>query len=543
MDKKLLISKIQQGKIEAQLEGVEFKEDWHKEYGKSISAIANNGNIFRGWIVVGVSDDGSLCGKNKGWLEKTEHKISSHIKQYLEPSWVTKSITYEEINSNHCIFIEIQNSQDVVKWNGKAYQMIGTTNQEMKPHEIVALSLKLPGTDFSKAECESSNYDSSLVFAFAQKVVENSEDFKIKVDSISAKDILKKLNLIDTNTAGILFGDFSYRIAHFDKHGDILDQKTQKGLYRILSDEFIDDLQSRARRRGTIVKGSSISAIEETPYPIKALREILANAVAHSLYQKNEGDIVVETHPKKITVRNNCSIEAKAFVEKWFSRINHSRNKHLMNALRLARITDEQGTGKIRVFRLMLEAGKREPIVEFDDLKDHGKWSVTLFGEESNKTIKDLADEIRPHFEDEDQWRIAVALLLWKKYEWTKIEGFLDESYKQIANEVFEHDHCPVLKYNNKLFPKRWAKVKLEGHKIKRFTEGEKEFFFNFLNEKSFEFEQGGNITSANARKHIGLSKSQSDATQLARLFSEWKKQGKIKMVKRGHWKFIKQDK
>ncbi len=543
MEKKELISRIKKRRIEAQLEGVEFKKSWRQECGKSVSAIANDENIFKGWLVIGINDDGTLAGRDTIWLKKTEQIISNHIIQYLEPSWAVKSITSEKLQSSHCLFIEIQNSQDVVKWNSKAYRLIGTTSSEMKPHEVMALSLRLPGSDFSKAKYESNSYDPALVSAFAQKVVEELNDFQIEVDSISAKDILRKLNLIETNTAGILFGDFSCRVVHFDSNGDILVQKTQKGLYRILSDEFIDGLQNRSRKKGTIVRGNSISAIEETPYPIKALREILANAVAHSLYQKNQGDIVVEIHPNKITVRNNCSIEAKAFVEKWFSRMNNSSNKHLMNTLRLAHITDEQGTGKIRVFRLMLEAGKREPIVEFDDLVDHGKWSITLFNEESNEKIKEIANEIKQYFEDDDHWRLATALLLWREYNWSKIESFLDGNYKYMANKVLQNIYCPVLKYKNRLFLKRWAKVKLTGKNAKGFTEGEKEFLYNFLSNTSFESEQEGNISSADARKFIGLSDSSSEMAQLARLFSEWQEQGRIKMLKRGHWKFIEQKK
>lgn len=121
-----------------------------------------------------------------------------------------------------------------------------------------------------------------------------------------------------------------------------------------------------------------------------------------------------------------------------------------MNILRIPRITDEQGSGKIRVFRSMLEAGKREPVASFEDLGDYGKWSVTLFNEESNVATKNLADEIKPHFEDKDQWRIATALLLWQDYKWSKIETFLDDHYKYIAAQMFKNDHAPVFKYDDK---------------------------------------------------------------------------------------------
>ena len=444
------------------------------------------------------------------------------------------------MGASFCLFIEIQNPQDVVKWNGKAYQLIGTTKSEMKDHEVMALSLRLPGTDFSKAKYKG-GYNPGLITSFAKKVLENSVDFQINVNEMSSNEILHKLNLFETNTAGILFGDFSYRIVHFNEDGDILDQKIQKGLYHILSETFIEELQSRARKKGTDTKHNSISVQEESPYPIKALREILANAVAHTLYQESGGDIVVETHPNRITVRNNCSREAKAFIDKWFSRINKPANKHLMNTLRIPKITDEQGSGKIRVFRLMLEAGKREPIASFQSLGSYGRWEVTLFNEEGNIVIKRLADEIKSHFQDKDQWRLAIALLLWQDYEWSKIETFLDDHYKYVASQMLENKHAPVMRYDNRLYVKRWAKVRLErGQITKQFTEGEKVIWYKLLNSFSFAVGQEGHISSAKAREIIGLSNSTSEMTQLARLFSEWKKDDKIKMIKKGHWKFTR---
>jgi predicted HTH transcriptional regulator len=538
MDIEELKRHLSAGKIEAHLRGVDFKRSWQQAHGKDISAIANDESTTNGWIVVGVDDNGIVAGHDVDWLKKTEHIVSSHIRQYLEPSWAVKSIVGEQIGAGQCLFIEITNPQDVVKWNGKAFHLTGTTSTEMKEHEVLALSLRLPGADFSKAKY-SGGYDASLITAFAQKVIASTDDFQIDVNAMSPNEIMRKLNVFETNTGGILFGDFPYRIVHFDENGDILDQRNHKGLYNILSDAFIDDLQSRARKKGTSVHEGTISAQEEMPYPVKALREILANAVAHALYQKNNGDIVVEIRQSRITVRNNCTKEAKAFLEKWFSRINKSTNKHLMNTLRVPKITDEQGTGKIRIFRLMLEAGKREPIASFEDLGDYGRWSITLYNEEGNTVVKNISQEIRNYFPDVDQWRMATALLLWRDYDWSKIESFLDDDYKYIAQEVLKNSHSPVWRYDNSLYTKRWAEIRLTGKVTKEFSEGEKQVWYKLLNRYSFESSgHDGHITSEKARDIIGLSNSGSEMTQLARLFSEWRNRALMEMIKKGHWKF-----
>ena len=316
-----------------------------------------------------------------------------------------------------------------------------------------------------------------------------------------------------------------------------MDQITKEGLYHILSDTFIENIQSRFRKKATYIQGVSIVVEEEMPYPVKALREVLANAVAHALYQKNKGDIVVETHPNRITVRNNCSREAKLFVDKWFSRSHKPMNKHLMHTLRFARITDEQGTGKMRVFRLMLESGKREPIIDFQELGDYCQWSITLFNDEKNKELKSIARDLKKEFKNKDQWRMAIALLLWRDKTWKEIINYMDEYNLHIAKQVLDSRYTPVMNFRGKLYTKRWAEVRLKGQLSKQFLESEKEMFLCLLMNYSLEH-NNGHISSQEAREIIGLSDHQSEKSQLSALFKEWKEKEIIEKIKKGQWKF-----
>ena len=460
MEKKELISNIKSGASEVDLEGVEFKSNWTQEHGKDISAIANSEHIAKGWLVIGVKNDGSLIDQSSQQLEKIEQKVSNHIQQYLEPSWIVK-ITSEKIEKSSLLFIEIQEAKNVVRWNGKAYKLIGTTSHEMRESEIMALSLRLPGDDFSKAKYHF-GYTPKLVMDFAEEVSENSKHFKIDLTT-STEEILKELNIFGINTAGILFGDFRYRVAHFDDRDDILDQRTHKGLYRILSDEFLENIQSRARKRGTIVEGGSLAAKEEETYPKKALREVFANAIAHSLYQKDQGDIVIEVHPNRISVRNNCALKSEAFLKRWFSRENHSTNKHLMETLRLAHVTDQMGTGKKRVFNLMVQAGKMAPIAEFFKIEDYGRWSVTLCCEDSNKEMRDLSEYFKLNFSNKREWEMLLPLLVWKdRNTWSEIKTFLDDYHQGLALKVLENENSPLAKSGEDLVLRDWALKKLD---------------------------------------------------------------------------------
>lgn len=535
-----LRQKLADGTIEPQLSAVEFKESWQQSSGKDVSAIANQIQIIRGWLVVGVADNGQLGGKTLEWAKAQEQTISSHLTQFLQPVFAVLSVIILDVNGSYCVAIEIHNPGDVVYWNGRSYKLVGTTSPEMKPDEILDLSFKLPGADFSKHknECE---IDPALVLNFAKKVNEvvAAEDFHLDLEKVTPKQVLAKFNIVDTNVAAILFGNYAFRYVHFDENGDILDQRSIKGLYKLLSDDFLDEIQSWTRSKGTSLKGATSSATEEMPYPMKALREILANAVAHAFYQRDQADIVVELHPNKIRISNNASLESKAFVNKWLSRNHKTYQKHLMNTLRAAKITDEQGSGKIRIFKQMIANGKREPIIEFDDLNTHGRWSIALFNEESNLALKGLYNRLLEIYGQIEKAQIAQALLLWRNRNWSEIVVYLDEGYKHQVDEVLAEKECPVRRYDDKLYTKRWAQVALSGQVKKEFSEAEKSSAYKFLKTLSAIGDGEGYMTSEEAKQYVGLSNTKQESGQMGKLFNDWKKKGLVKKIKNGHWQFL----
>ena len=134
--------------------------------------------------------------------------------------------------------------------------------------------------------------------------------------------------------------------------------------------------------------------------------------------------------------------------------------------------------------------------------------------------------------------RIATALLLWRNEPWSKIEGYLDDYFKFVAKEVLKNEHSPVIRIEDGLFTKRWAKIRLTGQTTKQFSEGEKQDILRFLQGISKIRKHDGHISSQSARQLIGLSDSASEMTQLARLFREWEKEGIMTKIKKGHWKF-----
>ncbi len=533
-------SKIEQGVIsEVLVQGLELKSKWDQRYGKDISAIANQYNRQGGWLIIGVDDKGNLAGHDHDWLKKTEQLVSNHVGQYLEPDWCVAEIFGDQINGSYFLFIKINSPDSVVYWNGNAYKLVGTTSPQMTPAEITDLTIMLPGSDYSKLEFTGS-IDNALVMSFADKLIEAGTITVDDPNSLTANYVLSALRITQKKASGILFGDHQVRIVHYDVDGDVLDQTSKKGLYSVLQNSFIEEVQSWTRKEGTVLKKDSISAQEEIPYPIAALREILANAVAHSLYSKNEGDIVIEMYPNRISVSNNCPLDSEAFANKWFSKINQSLNKLLMNVLRMAKITDELGSGKNRIFRYMMENGKREPIVQFENHKNYGRWTITLYNEQDNRHITKLIDRLKSNFNNPDEWRIATALVLWEHKTWSEVIDALDDHYLRIVEQILKSDQSPISRFKDKIIMKRWVMAIFDGQVTIKFSTREENLYREFLRDFSYSFEAGGYITNDVARKLIGLTKEKSEITQLSNLFRKWQKQGHVEQAKkRGEWKFL----
>ncbi len=527
--------------LEHHHQALELKENWQPHFGKSLSALANLLEPRIRWLVVGILNDGSTKGYSSERSAELEHAISNQITSKLSPAWAVKSISAHEVTAEkYIVAIQVQSPNDVTTWDGVPYKRIGTSASEMSPSEQLELSMLLPGADYSKAKWNG-QVDPSLVVDFAQAVqVARQNSGAIDSSKASSEEILSYYNIKDSVTSKILFGDTTARVSYFDERGEILNQIDKKGLFQILSHEFTEEIQSWTRARIATLDGAA--AVSQSPYPEYAIREVLANAVAHANYTTpEEGDVVVELHPQKLTVSNICDLDAEVFAQKWLSRQHNAHNKHLMNTLRQPRITDDHGSGKYRVFRHMLDHGKSAPEVQFDRMKNKGRWWITLQNNSGNSNLKNLIDtRLIQYFTNDTELRVASALLLWRDKKWSEIKKYIDDSFQNVAEIVLQSSSSPVFLIGDDLIVRRWARIALEkGQFTTAFTIREKELYERFFREWAKRDNSDQIITSAKAKELIGMTNSKSENSQMARLFTEWKEKEIVTRVRSGVWRFI----
>src|SRR5262249_1133385 len=150
----------------------------------------------------------------------------------------------------------------------------------------------------------------------------------VEVDGLTGRtpeDVLRTLGLFERQAARLLFGRTSYRLVRYDDQQRPIANQKLDGLISLLFPEFIKRL----------------CGVGHGHFSARALKEALANAVAHAAYFENDGEIMVEVFPDCIVVSNLCIKESTYFANRWFSRSHKTVNGLLMEALRIAGFVDE----------------------------------------------------------------------------------------------------------------------------------------------------------------------------------------------------------
>ena len=131
----------------------------------------------------------------------------------------------------------------------------------------------------------------------------------------------------------------------------------------------------------------SILREDKTEYPIKALREIVLNALIHrdySIYTEND-PIRIEIYDDRIEVSNPGGLYGRLSVDELGSVRSDIRNPYIAGILETLEITENRYSGIPTIYDEMAKAKMLPP--KFED--DRGTFKVTLF----NTKIDDALNE------------------------------------------------------------------------------------------------------------------------------------------------------
>jgi len=410
-------------------EAVELKTSLSlaKEILQSISAFANTKG---GKILIGVDDSGKILGVQigKGTLESLANRISQETDPKVHPK-----ISVEEINSKEIIVIEVKESLDkLVLASGRPYKRVGKSSPRMSKDEYERLIFEKhkDKLQFDAQICEGATLKDinkeKIKFFLKKAKAERRLDLD---ENLPLEEILMRLKLTrngkPTNTAILLFGkpqDFflqcevkCIRFKGTDVSDKMLDLKSLDGniIDQVMeAEKFIFDHIAMS----AWIESGKIERQEKWEYPPKAIREAIANAIAHRDYW-SPSKSQVRIFDDRIEFWNPGKLPEGWTVETLKQKHDSiPPNPLIARQFFWLRYIEEVGTGTNKIIQWCKEWGLPEPSFEYTgtslvvtlrkpgltkeylktlDLNDRQKQAIDLLKKSQRITSKQYADSFK----------------------------------------------------------------------------------------------------------------------------------------------------
>lgn len=353
---------------------LEFKSELpiSSDLSKTVVAFANDAG---GDIYIGINDRHDILGLNEEELPRMEEQLSNMIYDRCYPA-ILPEITFLSIEGKHLIRIHIYRGSTppyYLKSEGKlrgTYIRVGSNNRLADENIICELERRRRNISF----------DSEIVLdKTADKV--NIESFKSQYEDLTGEplnvQVLRKLELIKEEqglnyptNALILLSDDELRNSMFPfakvecarfkgTTTDVfIDQKSITCAVGLQADEAYKFVL-RHINKGATVEG--VYTISHWDYPVKAIREVIRNAVVHRQYSLTGKDIKIAIYDDMVEITSPGLLPPSIDYSAMESRQSDARNKTLALVFKRMGIIDQWGNG----LKLIAEELKSYPNIKF----------------------------------------------------------------------------------------------------------------------------------------------------------------------------------
>jgi len=369
---------------------VEYKQTWHNEYLKAVSAFANSSG---GVLYIGLDDHGkSFDLKN---VKKLLEDIPNTIRNKLG---IIPSVELNRKSSKDIIKITVIPSSVPISCNGKYYLRSGSTVQELQGKDLADFLLRKTGITWDDAVEDRGDWDlleKSTIEDFKRYAVDRIPSIVRETDLAT---ILQKLNLIENKhlkrAAIMLFGNdtqrfYSHacvRIGRFLTDTDIQTTDIVKGnLFQQLESALVEILRTKYLQ--SKIKFEGIHRRDILEYPYEALREAIINALIHRDY-RSFSQIQIRVYPDKLVIMNAGSLPPEVPVESLkTNHLSRPRNKRLAETFYYAGYIEAWGRGTLKIVEKCVEQGLPEP----DFSEENGVMTVTFYKDKlDEENLKNL---------------------------------------------------------------------------------------------------------------------------------------------------------
>lgn len=366
--------------------------EWKQSLGEMkeiIESVAAFANTEGGRIFIGVSNLGEVFGVQigKGTIENLANQIALHTEPKIQPR-----ITIKKINGKQIIIVDVKRSTTgPVLADGRPYKRVGKSSPKMgkDEHERIVLEKHKGKQYFDEQICEGAKISDISKEKLSAFIKEAKQERGLSIGAgLSVTDILRKLKLVKdgklTNGAILLFGkdtqDFflqselkAIRFKGLDETKPMLDFKTIGGdaitLLKKAEAFIFDHIPMQAW-----IENGKLQRQEKWLFPPKAIREALANALAHRDYS-SPGKVQVRIFDDRLEIWNPGLLSPPLTLEKLKGKHDSMpRNPFVAKMFFWIKYAEDVGSGTNKIIQWCKEWGLPEPTYE-----EAGASFVTVF--------------------------------------------------------------------------------------------------------------------------------------------------------------------
>jgi Predicted transcriptional regulator containing an HTH domain and an uncharacterized domain shared with the mammalian protein Schlafen len=364
-------------KIIKQTEGrrLEFKEvlPENADLANTIIAFANDAG---GELYIGIRNNPrEITGLPEEDLMKIEEQVSNIIFDRCYPA-ILPDITFLTEDDKHIIRVTVHRGsappyyqKDKGKLKG-TYIRVGSTNRLADEEIISELERRKRNVSF----------DSELLMdkpASELKIESFTQEYKDKTGEVLDVQTLRKLELVKMlsgaeypTNALVLFSDDELRRSLFPfakvecarfkgtTSDEFIDQKSILSNIAIQAEEAYNFVL-RHINKGAVVEG--VYTISRWEYPVKAIREIIRNAIVHRDYSLSGKDVKVAIYDDMVEITSPGLLPPSIDYAAMESRQSDARNKIIAPVFKRMGIIDQWGNG----LKLIADELKEYPQIEF----------------------------------------------------------------------------------------------------------------------------------------------------------------------------------
>lgn len=381
-------------------------------------------NAAGGTVVVGVADKARGAAAFKG----TDLEAAYIRRRIFEKTQPSLDVVVTELvhSGQRLLVIQVQEGLDVYVANGKApKRRLEASCLPLSGNDLMRLSDERRGTDWSAAPGthSSSEVDPAAVLHL-RTLLSRSRHAPAESAAATQPDLLSMLNLADARGKLTRAGELLLcKPATVDAHDLLAYQyrETPGGEVRAgrrwqppLLTAAVEALALVEARVGTIpLNLSSGQQIQIEDYPILAVREALANALAHGDIRERR-PVTIEHSPQSLVITSPGPLVAGITPENILTHPPRPRFPSLAAAMRSVGLAEQHGLGVDRMFKEMIRSGRSVPTVT-ESKGANPDTTVRFFGGPPNSRIVKFVASLPTVEQDDTDALLVVSTLVSRK--------------------------------------------------------------------------------------------------------------------------------